>query len=619
MNKSLELKSIYELLYNEEGKPESFFIPSYQRGYRWTTQQVEELLEDILEFDTDVRLEKNKGFYCLQPIVVKRSNNSNYKWDVIDGQQRLTTIFIILKTAEEILKNYDLEIYKIGYETRKSSAQFLETKLSQIDETNIDFFHMSKTYETVINWFAKRNSKMTIIDRLKIKPIFDKGIDKAKSIRVIWYEIEDKENDTIDGDNKYKKDIEIFTRINMGKIPLTNAELIKALLIQGYGVNKKIKDNRQFELASEWDFIEYSLQNDDFWYFINKDKNEKSTRIEFIFELITEKYLKDIQDFDNPPNESIDKYYQFHIINHYLQNDNRNYDEKEKESIDEKLWSEVKNYFRILNEWYEDREFFHKIGFLVIHSKTTILNFIDTYTDEEESITKSDFMKYLDKKMMEVFKNKNEDVDIESLKYDNTIDKVLIEKILLLFNIDTILQNKESNMRFQFDRYKKQNWDIEHIRSQSDKYPKKSEKEAWIRDILDIAKTLTTVKVGKTEDEVLKMNERKFNQFFDEIQKQIEGADSDFDKHSIGNLTLLDVGTNRSYGNAFFPIKRKIIIENDMSGTFIPICTKNLFLKYYTKNATNLQLWTRDDAKSYKNAIIKTFDEIKRGTYNEQK
>ena len=46
------------------------------------------------------------------------------------------------------------------------------------------------------------------------------------------------------------------------------------------------KNNKQFELASEWDFIEYSLQNDDFWYFINKEKNEKSTRIEFIFGLL---------------------------------------------------------------------------------------------------------------------------------------------------------------------------------------------------------------------------------------------------------------------------------------------------------------------------------------------
>ncbi len=88
-------------------------------------------------------------------------------------------------------------------------------------------------------------------------------------------------------------------------------------------------------------------------------------------------------------------------------------------------------------------------------------------------------------------------------------------------------------------------------------------------------------------------------------------------KHNIGNLTLLDSKTNRGYGNAFFPIKRKTIIENDMKGTFIPICTKNLFLKYYSEKATDLQKWTKQDAEDYKNTIVKTFEKIsKNGVKN---
>ena len=583
MSEILKLKSIYELLYNEEGKSESFFIPSYQRGYRWTKQQVEELLEDIFEFDKDVQLEINKGFYCLQPIVVKKSKNKDYKWDVIDGQQRLTTIFIILKTAEDILKNYGLEIYKIGYETRTKSAEFLEKNLSQIDESNIDFFHMGKAYETIMEWFKSKNSKMNIIDRLKIKPIFDNNIDKAKNVRVIWYEIDN---------TAEQNDIEIFTRINMGKIPLTNAELIKALLIQGYGTADS-KDHKQFELASEWDFIEYSLQNNDFWYFINKNKNEKATRIEFIFELIANQYIKDKQDFAATLNKSLDRYYEFHIINHYLKIS----DEKSKETIHQKLWSEVKNYFRILNEWYEDREFFHKIGFLVVYSKKSMLDFIAEYT--KENFTKTNFRDFLDKQIKEIFKK----IIIEELSYE---DEESVRKVLLMFNLYTILKNNKSNMRFQFDRYKEEKWDIEHIRSQTDKYPiKQEEKETWIDDIFKI-----DTSINKTKDEILEMKEEAFQKFFNEIQKASEGDDGDFDKHSIGNLTLLDSATNRSYGNAFFQVKRKTIIENDKNGTFIPICTKNLFLKYYSDNAMDLQKWTKKDAESYKNAIVDSFKNL---------
>lgn len=73
----IRLKSIGELL-NEQ-----FNIPSYQRGYRWSVRQVEELLNDILEFQQS----KNDGFYCLQPIVVKKNRDIENVWDVIDGQQ----------------------------------------------------------------------------------------------------------------------------------------------------------------------------------------------------------------------------------------------------------------------------------------------------------------------------------------------------------------------------------------------------------------------------------------------------------------------------------------------------------------------------------------------------
>ncbi len=610
-NPKLKLKSIYELLCNEEGKPESFFIPSYQRGYRWTEQQVKELLEDIWEFIC----KKNKDeFYCLQPIVVKKNKEDILKWDVIDGQQRLTTIFIILKILADKIES-DSKTFSLSYETREKSSEFLENELSKIDDTNIDFFHMSKAYMSILEWFQnKANDGFPTIKSKFISPFLE-------DMKIIWYEIDDTK--IVNEDNKYKNDIEIFTRINMGKIPLTNAELIKALLIQGYGNNgnndnkdikdiKDIKDNKQFELASEWDFIEYSLQNDDFWYFINKEKNEKATRIEFIFELIAKNYIKDKSNLANSLNKSIDRYYEFHIINHYLKNDIRDEDEKKKVTIYENLWSEVKNYFRILNEWYEDREFFHKIGFLILYSNKTMLDFIEEYKKDKK--TKQDFRDFLDGEIKKLF----EYIDIEALTYGS--DDNNIKKVLLWFSIATILENKKSNLRFQFDRYKKQSWDIEHIRSQADKYPIKEEKEKWIDDILDFSKNqIEKTKIEKTKEEILNMKDKEFKEFFTSVQKKIEENESEgnFNKHNIGNLTLLDSKTNRGYGNAFFPIKRKTIIENDMKGTFIPICTKNLFLKYYSEKATDLQKWTKQDAEDYKNTIVKTFEKIsKNGVKN---
>jgi len=72
----ITLKTIYELL------GEKFIISYYQRGYRWTKPQVEQLLKDIWEFSNKENKSKNE-FYCLQPIVVKNTKDG---WELIDGQ-----------------------------------------------------------------------------------------------------------------------------------------------------------------------------------------------------------------------------------------------------------------------------------------------------------------------------------------------------------------------------------------------------------------------------------------------------------------------------------------------------------------------------------------------------
>ena len=84
----------------------SFNIPSYQRGYRWEKENVEALLNDVQEFATKTK--KGEGeFYCLQPVVVRvnkqlseertiAEGNPVTVYDLLDGQQRLTTLWLIL-------------------------------------------------------------------------------------------------------------------------------------------------------------------------------------------------------------------------------------------------------------------------------------------------------------------------------------------------------------------------------------------------------------------------------------------------------------------------------------------------------------------------------------------
>ncbi len=594
----LILKSINQLFeYN-------FLIPVYQRGYRWTHIQVIQLLDDIWNFAKNppqYEIGKEEPFYCLQPIVVKKNGEN---WEVIDGQQRLTTIVLIIHYFNEMwLGKQKIKEPKISYETRSDSADFiskLEIDIEDIDtnikitevlskiklnisfkpEDNIDFYHIANAYKSIHFWVKKMGNEL---DNNKFQSVFQ------KNTKVIWYEVEG-----IDSNNS----IDIFTRLNIGKIPLTNAELIKALFLQKGNFSEGNATLKQIQIASEWDIIEKTLQDDSFWFFIYNPNNplKYDNRIEYIFDLI-KKRTKDSENY--------------HTFNEFYKDFSTEKLKNDKPDID-KIWLEIKRYFLSFEEWDKDYVLFHYIGYLVDCGVD-----INHIKNESSDKKKNEFKEYLKEEI-----KKQVSCNIEEITYGNKI----IKKILLLFNIQTVLETQKSDMRFPFHKYKLENWDIEHISSQTVKTIT-ANKQVWINDILeyftgnaDIQKTENFINNLDTNNErekeiqticsfliKLKKYEKIPDKEFDDIFKLVQGffkENSQTDeKNNISNLALLDSTTNRSYGNSFFPIKRKRIIENDSKGIFVPIATKNSFLKYYSNKLGEVMYWNGDDAREYQMAI----------------
>ena len=549
-NNNISIKTINDLLkYN-------FFIPSYQRGYRWTEQQVTDLLNDINEFSPkEIPNTNEKTWYCLQPIVVKQKDEN--EWNVIDGQQRLTTTFLILHYLNQgYIANRQKKLFGLKYETRENSADYLQKELNgeTINDTNIDYYFISSAYKTICDWFKNKGEQ------------FDVNTFESKfnfSTKVIWYE-------TSTNDDS----IDIFTRINSGKIPLTNAELIKALFLNSSNFEKSDSEKlrlKQLEIASEWDRIEYALQDDSFWYFINKNENNLVTRIEFIFNLMSEK-------------PSDDKYSTFHFFNEKFQT------KSEKEINDN--WQEIKKYFQTLEEWYNDRELYHKIGYLIAIG-TNIKNILK----EKIEKSKTEFSNWINQEIESKFKKMN----LEVVEYNGRN----VREILLLHNIQTMLNNENETNRFPFDRYKKESWDVEHIHAIATEVNVKKENQIdWLKNNFiktdnhkneELNNRIEFIKSGNTIDE----NE------FDDIIDYVLGEED----NSLRNLCLLDSGTNRSYKNDSFKEKRNKIIEREIEGTFIPICTKNVFMKYYSANVKDIEVWNGNDRTSYFEKIQKAINQ----------
>jgi len=551
----IELKTISDLL------GMNFLIPSYQRGYRWEKQQVLDLLNDIWDFiESDP---KKEDWYCLQPVVVKKYND--VEWEVIDGQQRLTTIFLILKHLERFIES-EKKTFSVKYETRPKSQEFLEDIISKVKtdaDENIDFYHIFFAFNTISEWFKNKSEKYNSVSSKFITPFLDKT-------KVIWYETAPQQ-DAVD----------IFTRINMGKIPLTNAELIKALFLNSSNFKDKDEEKirlKQLEIATEWDFIEYSLHNDEFWLFINQNENNTEPRIEFIFELVVGGVSKDDTDY---------------VFREYY----KKFENKNEQTISNN-WKEIKRYFQTMQDWFENRELYHKIGYLIT-SGSDIKIIISASFDKD----KEKFVQDID----DVIKAGISRIRLEDLEYK---DRMKVKEILLLHNIQTMLNNEKENSRFPFNRYKTEKWNIEHIHAIATKKPDKLEhKEDWINYAKEM---LEKIKITDKQQDNEKLITEKTNlisscsnfteNMFDEIYENINNYVEKIglgDINDLENLVLLDSKTNREYRNEFFSYKRKTIIKKEKEGTFVPLCTKNVFMKYYTPKVEQMTFWGQPDREEY--------------------
>ena len=551
MSKELCLKTI------ENFRDFHFLVKDYQRGYKWTEVEVNQLLNDIDEF------QPQEGFYCLQPIVIKADND---KKELIDGQQRCTTIYLILQYLGQ-------HLFDITYQTREQSAEFL-TKIATLgisgewndwiasysEKDNVDNYHFFQAYRTIQDWFAEKSEdeKNCFLEKL---------LSKTK---VIWYEVTGK----IDS-------IELFTRINSNKIPLTEAELIKALFLIAL---TDTSTQREWVVAQQWDKIENELEEDEFWYFITAN-TPPATPIDYIFSL--SEVVKKQENYQG----------EYPIFNAYY---NAYKNTENKKQWVETQWNEVRNNFLTLKEWFKDFEYYHLVGAL-IHLGYNINTIFDLKLQSNSKTAFKEALKAEFAKIIGSFGN-----NLENVYYSSGKER----KALLLFNIISILQSEEKAYRFPFNKFKTMNWDIEHIHAIATDTNNKAVQKAWLEEnknyITDdetLAKKIQDILSSK------EIKEEELSSLVEEVTKYLSEKGFDNDNiNDLSNLTLLDSGTNRSYKNIIFPLKRMRIIEEDKKGTFIPLCTKNVFQKYYTPKANNLSIWSKDDKENYRQSIITTFN-----------
>ena len=602
-NKNIELplKSFSEL------KGMTFFIPYQQRGYKWTTSNVEELLSDLRDF-IDSK-DKAKRVYCLQPLAVVGFGGNKYS--VLDGQQRLTTLYLLYVYL------YNESPYSFEYERDSEDilhrSDYMKSIASADEKTaneKIDYYYIYTAFHHIKKVFHKWAMEYYGGDEESLKQSFKDLLEHSKeekSLQVIWYEVEkDKQH-------------EIFRNLNSGKINLTNTDLIKALLLNNVS---GLPSSERIEAAAIFERMEREMQNDHFWYMINANElRAGQTRMDFLFNIVSGCKQS---DYD------IDSRWSFR---NYFAN-------PEKGSLSEK-WKTVRHTFLRLKDMYDDIYSYHYIGFLTYNSNNNPINTIKDLLKLDRQCTHSQFIDKLKERIRPILKNNNHE-KITEYRYD-TCSKKDLRLLFLMHNIETILQRfaqlhtnsqlclKKEYEQFPFELLHKQSWDIEHIASNT--YPKfdnAADRNDWLQSVKkDLKEYYQKDKYNEIVEacKILEQNYEKsqkvedFNKLYSAIMSRCDELTDDAikdvapdkkDKMQVGNITLLDSHTNRSYHNALFPRKRKYIIvadglvdnenefETSLSQLYIPPCTRQVFTKAYNKSSQiSLNAWTQTDADCY--------------------
>lgn len=609
-------------------KYKKFNVPSLQRTYRWGEKEITLLLNDLYEF-YNTNEDSTNDFYPLQPLILKKSNKNDDTWNVLDGQQRLTTIKLIASFLG-MDKDYCLDI---SYDTREKTKDFLDNISNKKEEdvgTSMELYYIFHAYEVIKAWFQKDTEKINAIRNV----LFEK-----ERTRFVVQEM-----------NSDDDEAKTFQNINQGRIPLSCSELIKALFLGHIFESHKIDNNCRFAysfdgyglfipinpikekqeltriqniIAKEWNDIETVLMHDEFYSFVCPEKEKSINRMDFLFKVAcrNEKFKK--YNTDDP----------FNAIYEFIKDGN---------VVDNIscCWNVVFKCFNRMQKLYYDFDAYHLVGFCNCENIGISEDFYKYCNDDEKM---DEFKTAIREKIKGKVLN-GHDLDEELKKqYEDSKDE--IKEILLLHNLQSYSDEK---LRFPFNLYDGgKNYDIEHIHATAEEKADKKSRYQWFKNNYSaIKKKEEKLKDSDYKNEISPRfeNAKDLFKFFEEgydekgCEKKYldkfkveefnklreiminDNSEEDLSKDDeIKNLCLLDSTTNRTYKNSLFITKREMILkkakgEMDKEYYVYPLllCTERIFLKFYSNvdSDDNLNFWTKNNREAYLKDISKKVTEF---------
>lgn len=643
---TLSIREIVEKKYK-------YNIPNYQRGYKWTVAEVCKLLSDIYQFDN------KQSQYCLQNITLLEKQGV---FNVIDGQQRLTTTLILLAYLKNIAitDNLSQENLSIKYGIRENTNKFIEEEIISrniwdcVPEEKDEIWNQiwlvptgteEKRYKIFEDQLKKWQESGQECDHQDIYHIFsaamaiaawfshtgaDKQHFKGKLVdKVIFITNEIASN---------ADEAKIFSKINGFRVPLDGADLLRGIFITEVAREQLAEDNpiekdvRLNELR-----VKIGLELDAINTWWSDDKRRRYF-----------KFFSSVADPDNVFNS--DKYPINQLYKLYVETKGKRIillDDFEKGTLGEggksknkfeNILAEIRELHRTMQDWYEDREIYHYVGFILAQLKedaqTSFADLWSLWNDADAVPLRSEYVHKLKKIISQAIFTDSQGENCSKLwleritgneNFDWYNSNKEVVQFLILIDVLAYAEpnqdNAEGNMHLGkrmnaefFENYKNTE-DKEHIFPQTpiadyDLRGKKKTCQEISNQLENYWNLICSVtnktpaclrkewedfwkeKIKSTDDvfPINKLDEVWYGilQKDEALRESIQRLINEFiftkckiNLNSIGNIVLLRRGTNRSYGNDFYTKKRKKVLQDYRSYLSIRFHTRAVFAKEF--------------------------------------
>lgn len=592
-----------------------YYIPPYQRGYKWETTQVKQLMEDLYGNFEIYQNDPTKGEYFLQYITVKyvkipygEPQEETAVLEVIDGQQRLTTLTLLFKTFEnsgvDNPEGFSVN-HKLHYAIRENTERFLkewvytqnEQKRASVNEWS-QFSKEYKEYDEQDIYYLFNASKL-------IKDFIDEGIQTEDKFNFYQYCLNQVKL-IVNVVEPHVQSEKVFNSMNSNKVSLTDADLVKGLLLTRSARSHDKHQRKSFKevlevranIGRQWDEMATWANQDNYNnYFLNGSENSMDS----LLRLLKQHFLEDSTIDPSLKDEGT-------LFDFYL-----NLLNKGNHTNAHLIFHELLEVVALMQDWYHDDELYSLIGYLRnTKSHQAALPQLHLFFKKDKEVLKTELKKIRNESIK---KQENEELSYESNR--GKIHDILLA--LSVFKLNTPAKH------FNFEAFRKGNWSLEHIFPQHPEHKDLPDQVSIAElDILigkqnysnneqeidiDFLKLHHRYLASKKENPIgkIKITKEEWVLIYECLPEQAKN-----NLHSIGNMALLRQEDNASLSNHIFGTKRKNIVKRISNGSFVPQHTYDVFAKLLgdTDLSDHLKYWTHDDIKAHQTYIEKAIEKI---------